>query len=100
MRNVGFLHGNMGIANGQRALSYLRTFTQFISQPQYRDVIGIFGIVNEPESRPDGRFGGIGQDVLRSWYLEAYRVIREVSGFGEGNGPVSFFLVHCFSDLN
>ncbi|KAH6905128.1 exo-beta-1,3-glucanase [Coprinopsis sp. MPI-PUGE-AT-0042] len=87
MRNVGFLHGNMGIANGQRALSYLRVFTQFISQPQYRDVIGIFGIVNEPESRSDALYGGIGQDVLRSWYLEAYRVIREVSGFGEGNGP-------------
>lgn len=87
MRNIGFLHGNMGIANGQRALYYLRVFTQFISQPQFKDVIQIFGIVNEPESRPENLYGGIGQDVLRSWYLEAYRVIREVSGFGEGNGP-------------
>lgn len=43
----------MSIANSQRALHYLRVFTQFIPQPQYKDIIQNFGIVDEPESRPD-----------------------------------------------
>lgn len=30
--NVNFLRGPMGLANAQRALDYIRTYTQFISQ--------------------------------------------------------------------
>ncbi|TFK22497.1 glycoside hydrolase [Coprinopsis marcescibilis] len=78
---VNLLAGNMGIANAQRLLYYLRILTQFISQPQYKDLIPMIGIVNEPESRATG------QDALRSFYLEAYRIIREITGYGEGNGP-------------
>jgi len=33
------MYGVMGIANAQRTLSYLRTITQFVSQPQYSDVV-------------------------------------------------------------
>lgn len=41
------LAGNMGLANAERSLYYIRVITEFISQPEYRDVIPIFGIVNE-----------------------------------------------------
>ncbi|KAH6903619.1 exo-beta-1,3-glucanase [Coprinopsis sp. MPI-PUGE-AT-0042] len=79
--HISFLNGNMGLANAQRTLFYLRVITQFISQPQYASVIQILGILNEPLSFV------IGMDALTSWYVEAYRVIRGVTGYGEGNGP-------------
>jgi hypothetical protein len=33
------MYGAMGIANAQRTISYLRIFVEFISQPEYRDVV-------------------------------------------------------------
>ncbi|KAJ2927476.1 hypothetical protein H1R20_g9614, partial [Candolleomyces eurysporus] len=71
----------MGIANAERTLDNLRVFTQFISQPQYRDVVVAIGLVNEPNA------GDIGFDPLHSFNLRAYDIIRSVTGFGEGNGP-------------
>ncbi len=57
---VNFLYGNMGIANAQRALSYIRTFTEVINRPEWRDVVPIFGIMNEALTRV------IGEDIARS----------------------------------
>ena len=74
----------MGIANAERTLDYLRVLTQYISQPQYRDVIVAIGLVNEP------LVNGIGFDPLHSFNLRAYDIIREITGFGEGNGPYIF----------
>jgi hypothetical protein len=45
---IGWLHGPMGVANAQRALDYIRILAEFVSQPQYRDVVAMFGIINEP----------------------------------------------------
>lgn len=42
------MSGLMGLANGQRALNYVRTLAQFIAQPEYKDVVTMFGILNEP----------------------------------------------------
>lgn len=50
---VNFLEGVMGFANAQRALEYIRVFTEFISQPQYSNVVQMFGIVNEPLASQD-----------------------------------------------
>jgi glucan 1,3-beta-glucosidase len=44
---VNFLNGIMGIANAQRTLNYIRIITEFISQDQYKDVVPMFGIINE-----------------------------------------------------
>jgi len=35
------MNGVMGIANAQRTLTYLRIITEFVSQSQYRDVVGM-----------------------------------------------------------
>lgn len=75
--------GNMGLANAERTLYYIRVLTEFISQPAYRDLIPIFGIVNE------ALVGIIGIDQITSFYLEAHDMIRNITGYGEGNGPVS-----------
>ena len=45
---INFLSGVMGVANAQRGLDYIRVIAEFISQPQYRDVVPYFGIMNEP----------------------------------------------------
>jgi len=35
------MYGVMGIANAQRTLTYLQIITEFVSQDQYRDVVGM-----------------------------------------------------------
>jgi len=46
--DMGWMAGTMGVANAQRSLDYMRIIVQFISQPQYTNVVPMFGIVNEP----------------------------------------------------
>ena len=50
----------MGLANAERSLDYIRTLTEFILQPEYVDLIPMFGILNEPFSQT------IGKDQLES----------------------------------
>ena len=35
------MNGVMGLANGQRTSTYLRILTEFVSQDQYKDVVGM-----------------------------------------------------------
>ncbi|KAI0639516.1 glycoside hydrolase [Trametes polyzona] len=78
---INVLYGPMGIANAQRSLDYIRIIAEFISRPEYKDVIPLFGITNEP-------FGPtIGKDIIQRYYLQSYNIVRNASGTGEGNGP-------------
>ncbi|KDQ56459.1 glycoside hydrolase family 5 protein [Jaapia argillacea MUCL 33604] len=77
---VNWLYGVMGIANAERALGYIRTIAEFISQPEWQNVVPMFGIVNEP------LVPQIGQDAVGRFYLQAYETIRSITGTGEGNG--------------
>ncbi|KAF9449262.1 glycoside hydrolase family 5 protein [Macrolepiota fuliginosa MF-IS2] len=83
---VNFMNGVMGYANAQRALEYIRVITEFVSQPQWKDVVIIFGIMNEAYYR------AIGEASLSSFYLQAHDMMRNITGFGEGNGP--FMSIH------
>ncbi|OJT07869.1 hypothetical protein TRAPUB_1271 [Trametes pubescens] len=79
--DINVLLGPMGIANAERSVDYIRVIAEFISQPEYRDVVPMFGVTNEP-------FGPtIGTDAIRRYYLQAYNTVRTASGTGEGNGP-------------
>lgn len=64
MGTIGFLMGPMGYANAQRTLNHIRILAEFISQPQYKDVVPMFGILNEPSGSPN-----IGQQQLASLYV-------------------------------
>ncbi|KAF7338687.1 Glycoside hydrolase [Mycena venus] len=75
------LFGPMGIANAQRSLDYVRILAEFISQPEYKDIVVMFGITNEPQGT------AITQNVLARYYLQAYNNVRLASGIGQGNGP-------------
>jgi hypothetical protein len=45
----------LGYVNAQRSLDYIRIFAEFISQPKYKDVVTMFGIMNEPEGTVYGK---------------------------------------------
>jgi len=72
----------MGYANAQRTLDYIRIMAEFISQPQYRDVVTVFGIANEPQSPASG------QENIANFYYEVYQTVRKASGIGAGKGPM------------
>ena len=56
---INVLNGPMGVANADRSLDYIRIFAEFISQPEYSDVVVMFGFTNEP-------FGPtIGEDAMQ-----------------------------------
>ncbi len=76
------MNGAMGIANAQRMLEYIRTLAQFISQPEYAPVIQMFGFINEPNAN------ALGKSAVGSFYLEAYKIIRDITGIGQGKGPM------------
>ncbi|KAG8838001.1 hypothetical protein FRC18_006834 [Serendipita sp. 400] len=86
---INFLAGVMGVANAQRALDHVRIFAEFISQPEYKNVVPFFGIINEPRSNSDS---GYPVEAMQAWYAEAYRIIRNAGGTGAGNGP--FISIH------
>ena len=64
MGTIGFLMGPMGYANAQRTLNHIRILAEFVSQPQYKDVVPMFGILNEPSGSPN-----IGQQQLAALYV-------------------------------
>ncbi|OSD01275.1 glycoside hydrolase family 5 protein [Trametes coccinea BRFM310] len=80
--SLNWLNGPMGLANAERSLDYIRSIAEFISQPEYKDVVQIFGILNEPF------LPTIGRDPIESFYLRAYEMVRNITGTGEGNGPI------------
>jgi glucan 1,3-beta-glucosidase len=51
---INVLNGPMGLANAERSLDYIRILAEFISQPQYKDVVTLFGITNEPQASTVG----------------------------------------------
>ncbi|CAL1708174.1 unnamed protein product [Somion occarium] len=81
---INFLNGPMGIANAQRVMDYIRVLAEFISQDQYKDVVQMFGVINEP------LMGIIGRDQLERFYLQSYDMLRNITGIGSG----AYMVVH------
>ncbi|EIW85436.1 glycoside hydrolase family 5 protein [Coniophora puteana RWD-64-598 SS2] len=79
--SINVLNGPMGVANAQRSLDYIRILAEFISQPEYSDVVTMFSVTNEPAAND------FGQDPLERYYVQAYNIVREASGTGAGKGP-------------
>lgn len=79
--DIHWMSSYMGIVNAQRTLNYIRTLTEMVTEDEYKDVVQMLSVINEP-------FGPtIGRDVVASFYLESYKLIRGITGTGEGNGP-------------
>ena len=67
---------------------YIRTVTQFITQPQYSNVVPMLSILNEPMANPSAGTNGTGQAAMEAFYAQAYSAIREITGSGAGKGPM------------
>lgn len=61
----------MGYANAQRELNYIRIIAEFISQPEYANVVPMFGIMNEPLG------GTIGQATLVSLCVVVFTLVSD-----------------------
>jgi glucan 1,3-beta-glucosidase len=72
----------MGIVNAQRSLSYIRTLTEFIMQPEYSPMVGLFMLGNEIALL------NLGDTQVKSFYVEAYNMVRNITGIGAGKGPM------------
>ncbi|EAL19968.1 hypothetical protein CNBF2950 [Cryptococcus deneoformans B-3501A] len=80
--SVNWMYGVMGIANAQRSLETLRSIVEYISQDGVKQVVPMIGLVNEVQAET------VGGDVLAAFYYQAYEMIRKITGYGAGNGPV------------
>ncbi|KAJ7066845.1 glycoside hydrolase family 5 protein [Mycena belliarum] len=78
---INWLNGIMGVANAQRTIDYIRIIAEFIAQPEYKEVVGMFGVINE------ARLMVIGRPQLTAFYLQVHDMIRNITGRGEGKGP-------------
>ncbi|CAG8607562.1 6104_t:CDS:2 [Paraglomus brasilianum] len=72
---VNWLSGPNGQANAQRSLRIVQKLATFFSDPKYMHVVPFFGAVNEPRVN----FGGLQQNAVQNWYLQAYKTIRGVN---------------------
>ncbi|KZP09046.1 glycoside hydrolase family 5 protein [Athelia psychrophila] len=77
--SINFMYGVMGVANAQRALDYIRIITEFISQPEWTNVVPMFSVINEPE-----QIQHIGNSQMYSFYLKVHDMIRGITGIGKG----------------
>lgn len=76
----------MGFANAQRMLNYIRIIAEFIAQEEYQNLIPMYGVINE------ALISQIGKDVMTNFYVQAYDIVRSITGTGEGKGP--FISIH------
>ncbi|KAI0827637.1 glycoside hydrolase [Trametes gibbosa] len=83
--SINWMNGPMGLANAERSLDYQRIITEFISQPEWKDLIPIFSVINEPF------MAKLSRPVVESFYWKAYQMVRGVTGTGAGNGPMIAF---------
>lgn len=80
---IGWLNGTDGALNAQRSLDIHNQLSQFFAQDRYKNVVGIYGLVNEPKmiSLPT-------QTVL-DWTVQAISIVRknnltQAITFGDG----------------
>ncbi|KAF8146379.1 hypothetical protein K438DRAFT_1990743 [Mycena galopus ATCC 62051] len=108
---TNFLNGVMGDANTHRMLDDIRVIVEFISQPEYKNLRPMFGVVNEGPCLLQARdsntyplltayFPGIGRTspspFLPPWHCTdtatqlplPHEMMRSITGCSAGTGPI------------
>lgn len=80
---IGWLNGTDGQLNGQRSLDLHEQLSTFFAQPRYKNVIAIYGLVNEPKMTRLPPASVIG------WTTSAIQIVRkngitQTIAFGDG----------------
>ena len=68
---IGWLNGTDGALNGQRSLDLHGQLATFFAQPRYKNVVGLYGLVNEPKM-----ISLQTSDVI-AWTTKAIEVVRK-----------------------
>ena len=81
--SVGWLIGPDGALNGQRSLQIHNQLSQFFAQDRYKNVVTIYGLVNEPKMLV------IPEQMVLDWNKQAIDIIRtngisQWIAFGDG----------------
>ncbi|KAI8373881.1 glycoside hydrolase superfamily [Blakeslea trispora] len=77
--SVGFLNGTHGQENADKTLAITSKMIQFFSQPEWSNVVPLFGVLNEPAMMK------IPEEKVKGWYDESYNAIRKM--LGDNKGP-------------
>lgn len=77
---VQWLNGTDGLLNGQRTLDIHSKLSQFFAQDRYKNLVTIYGLVNEP------RMQDLNETLVIEWTKNATQVVRD----GGYNGVVVF----------
>lgn len=77
---VGWLNGTDGNMYGDRTLEVHKQLATFFSQDRYKNIITIYGLVNEP------RMTALNVTLVQDWTKNAYKLVQE-SGF---NGTIVY----------
>lgn len=80
---IGWLNGTDGDLNGQRALDIHSQLSTFFAQPRYKNVVTIYGLVNEP------KMISLPTEKVINWTTTAIDTIRKngvtaLLSFGDG----------------
>ncbi|MCO5614260.1 hypothetical protein L7F22_068540 [Adiantum nelumboides] len=67
----------------ERTLDVIRVFLSSSASQRSQRLSPAFGILNEPNLPV-----GIGMDNIRRFYVETYAMFRNITGFGDGKGPM------------
>lgn len=81
--NIGWLKGPDGALNGQRSLDLHTQLSTFFAQPRYKNVVAIYGLVNEP------RMSMLPANDVITWTTSAVGIVRkngvqQTIAFGDG----------------
>ncbi|KAI9266604.1 glycoside hydrolase superfamily [Phascolomyces articulosus] len=76
---IGFLNGTHGDENANRTIKIIETMVEFFNKSEWRDVVPIFGVLNEPA------IFHIETKRVQGWYQKSHDAIRNITG--DNGGP-------------
>jgi glucan 1,3-beta-glucosidase len=81
--SIGWLNGTDGALNAQRSLDIHNQLSQFFAQPRYKNIVTMYGLVNEP------RMVALNVPDVVNWTQNAVQLIRQnnltaIAIFGDG----------------
>ncbi|SMQ46023.1 unnamed protein product [Zymoseptoria tritici ST99CH_3D7] len=71
---IGWLNGTDGTLNGDRTIDIHKQLATFFSQPRYKNLVTMYGLVNEP------RMVELDSTAVITWTTSAFNAVRD-SGF-------------------
>ncbi|KAI5778421.1 glycoside hydrolase superfamily [Geopyxis carbonaria] len=74
---LGWLIGKNGDANGEKTLKIHTQLATFFAQPRYKNIVTMYGLVNEPKMIT------LDPDKVISWTEQAYDVVRAAGYKGQ-----------------